>query len=406
MIKIIINGIYGQMGQVILNTARSMPEEFSVIAGVDQHSGELDGVPVFASYDDVPEGADAVIDFSVPAALPNVLQYCKRKGVGAVIGTTGLGEQERKLIERAALKAPVFHSGNMSLGVNLQIELIQKAAAALGEGFDVEIIEQHHNRKIDSPSGTALMLANALCEQYPDGKQLVFGRHSKTQRRTPKEIGIHAVRGGTIVGEHKVEFIGKDEVVNIEHKAYSKQVFAVGALRAAQYIVSKQPGSYNMRDIVTERDVLSHLYTEDDQAIITLSPLPHEPGVLSAIFDAIAKANVFVDMISTTAPGGKYKDISFSLPDSQLAAAINALNGLRSQFRDIDVHALDNITKITVEGPGMALRHGVAAELFSVLCHADINIHLGTTSETKIACCIASADVPGAISVISKQFQL
>jgi len=407
MIRLIINGICGQMGRVLARLAKSMPEEFTVLAGVDKYgTRETEGIPTYKSFQEVPDGADVLIDFSVPGALPEIMSYCVGKGVRAVICTTGLGEREHRLIEGAASKIPVFQSGNMSLGVNLQIELIKKAAAALGEGFDVEILERHHNRKIDAPSGTAYMLADALSAQYPGGKEFVFGRHSKNQRRTPEEIGIHALRGGTIVGEHEVQFLGQDEMVEINHRAYSKQVFAVGALRAAQYLMNKQPGRYNMHNIVTERDVLSHLYTEDNQAVVTLSPLPHESGMLGRAFGLVAEANVFVDMIGTAAPGGVNGDISFSLPKSQLAAAINALKPMRRQYPGMDVHVVDNMTKLTVEGAGMAVRHGVAAKVFEVLGEADVSIELVTTSETKIACCIRTSDVPAAVTALAKRFRL
>ncbi len=407
MIKLLINGIGGQMGRVITGLAKAHPDVFTVLYGVDQ-SGvcEVLGVPVYKSLNDVPDGADMVIDFSVAAALPEVLLYCQNKGVRLVVGTTGLTPADRNLMQRASSKVAIFNSGNMSLGVNLQIELVQKATTALGDGFDVEIIEQHHKRKIDSPSGTALMLADAVSSQFPKEMEYVHGRHSKNHRRTQNEIGIHSVRGGTIVGEHKVMFIGQDEVVEISHKAYSKQVFATGALRATQYLINKQPGLYNMHDIVTERDVLSHMYTDDKQAIITLSPLPHEAGTMAAIFDVIAEANVFVDMISMAAPGGKYGDISFSLPQQQLVTALNALKPLQKRFMGMDVHAMQNITKLTVEGSGMALRHGVAAQFFHVLSKAGVSIELVTTSETKIACCLNCADVPMAVSALAKEFAL
>lgn len=407
MIKLIMNGAGGQMGRTIIRTAKKQPEAFAMIAGVDKADiKEAEGVPVVQHIQSAPCGADVVIDFSRPGALPEVLEYCKEKGLRLVVGTTGLGSEELKLLENAAAKIAIFHSGNMSLGVNLQIELVKKAAAALGEGFDPEITEKHHNRKVDAPSGTALMLANAVSSQYPRGKNFVFGRHSKDARRKADDLGIHAVRGGTIVGEHYVEFIGEDEVVEVTHKAYSKQVFAVGALRAAQYIMEKTAGLYSMQDIVTEQEVLSHLYTESDQAVITIGSLPHEPGVLSAIFQTVAQANVFVDMISMTVPGGTYGDLSFSLPNKQLAAALNALKALRARFAGMDIHAVDNITKLTVEGPGMALRHGVAAELFSVLAQSSVSIELVTTSETKISLCVLNSDVSSALSVIEKHFSL
>ncbi|HWR22755.1 MAG TPA: 4-hydroxy-tetrahydrodipicolinate reductase, partial [Feifaniaceae bacterium] len=333
MIKVIVNGACGQMGRTIMRLCRQNSSDFQVLAGVATYQcPEAEGVPIVNDIMKAPPGADVVIDFSRPAALPKLIQYCQANKIRLVIGTTGYGENDKLSLERAATKIPIFLSGNMSLGVNLQIELIKKAAAALGDAFDIEITEKHHNLKVDAPSGTALMLADAVSTQFPSGKEYVFGRHTKDVRRSQKEIGLHSVRGGTIVGEHEVEFFGQDEVVSISHKAYSKQVFGMGALRAAQYLMHKQPGLYNMHDIVTEKDVLSHLYTDDDQAVITVSSLPNEPGVLSHIFGTIARSSVFVDMISVTVPGSVSGSVSFSLPKSQLATAINALKALRPLY--------------------------------------------------------------------------
>ncbi len=407
MIKVIINGACGQMGRTIMRLCKQNSSDFQVLAGVATYQcPEAEGISIVNDIMKAPAGADVVIDFSRPAALPKLVQYCQANKIRLVIGTTGLSENDKLSLERASAKIPVFLSGNMSLGVNLQIELIKKAAAALGDAFDIEITEKHHNLKVDAPSGTALMLADAVSTQFPAGKEYVFGRHTKDIRRSKKEIGLHSLRGGTVVGEHEVEFFGQDEVVSISHKAYSKQVFGMGALRAAQYLMHKQPGLYNMHDIVTEKDVLSHLYTDDDQAVITISSLPNEPGVLSHIFGLIARNNVFVDMISVTVPGSVSGSVSFSLPKTQLATALNALKTLRPLYMGMDIHALDNITKLTVEGPGMAVRHGVAGQLFSVLAEANVSIELVTTSETKIACCIKNSDVSTALAVIARQFEL
>lgn len=406
MINVIVNGACGQMGRTILRLCKQRAEEFRVLAGVGTFGcNEAEGVPVVNDINKAPAGADIVIDFSRAAALPGVLQYCLANRLRLVVGTTGLSEPDKLSLERAAAKIPIFQSGNMALGVNLQIELVKKAAATLGEAFDIEITEKHHNLKVDAPSGTALMLADAVKTQFPNGKEYIYGRHGKDCRRTKSEIGLHALRGGTVVGEHEVEFFGQDEVVAISHKAYSRQVFAVGALRAAQFLMGKQPGMYSMHDVVTEKDVLSHLYTDDAQAVITVSSLPNEPGVLSQVFGTIARANVFVDMISVTVPGIS-GCVSFSLPRTQMATALNALKSLRPRYMGMDVHALDNITKITVEGPGMAIRYGVAGELFTVLADSNVSIELVTTSETKIACCVKNSDVAAALSVIARQFAL
>lgn len=395
------------MGRVMLRMAAAQPEVFTVIAGVDAFGGEeAEGFPVYCSLTEAPQDADVVIDFSRPDAIPALIDYCVKNNARLVACTTGLSEQHSKQLDNAAEKIPVFQSGNMSLGVNLQIELLKTTASTLGDAFDVEITEKHHNRKVDAPSGTALMLADAIRAQYPAGMEYIYGRHSKDARRTPTEIGIHAVRGGTVVGEHEVAFYGQDEVITIQHQAYSKQVFGTGALRAAQYIMQKQPGRYNMQNIVTEHSVLSHLYADAEQSLITLSCLPNEPGVMQNIFGAIARQEVFVDMISMTSPDGTSSSVSFSLPRGQLAVAINALKSLAARYSGLDVYALDHLTKITVEGPGMALRHGVAGELFAVLAEAGVCIELVTTSETKISFCVKDGDVNAALQALKEKFTL
>jgi len=173
-----------------------------------------------------------------------------QKGLPLVIGTTGFSKEEKQFIEAKSAAIPIFQASNMSLGINLLSDLIRKAALVLGSAFDIEIIEKHHNLKKDAPSGTALTLADSMNSALPDPKKLVFGRHTRTERRSPEEIGIHAVRGGTIVGEHTVLFAGKDEVVEIKHTAYSKQVFAEGALKAARFIKEKPAGLYTMKELI------------------------------------------------------------------------------------------------------------------------------------------------------------
>ncbi|MBQ3109479.1 MAG: 4-hydroxy-tetrahydrodipicolinate reductase, partial [Clostridia bacterium] len=197
MTRIIIMGMCGQMGHNIASLAMSKPDEFTVVAGVDKYPKENPwGIPVEKSIFKVEEEADVIIDFSRPEALPAVLAYAKLKNMRVVIGTTGLSADDLDLIDQYATSVPIFHSGNMSLGVNLQIELSKRAAATLGEGFEVEIVEKHHHFKVDSPSGTALMLADGISTQFPKERQYMFGRHTKTERRKPNEIGFHSVRGG------------------------------------------------------------------------------------------------------------------------------------------------------------------------------------------------------------------
>ena len=196
--------------------------------------------------------ADVIIDFSNPAVLDDMLDYAKEHSLPCIICTTGYDEEQKAKIAEASKSVPVFYSGNMSLGINLIIELAKKAASVFGEDFDVEIVEQHHNQKLDAPSGTALMIADAVASVKPDS-EYVYDRHSYRKKRDKREIGIHSVRGGNIVGEHEIIFAGTDEVLKISHSAHSKTVFAVGALNAAVFIVGKKPGMYNMSDLLAEK---------------------------------------------------------------------------------------------------------------------------------------------------------
>lgn len=249
MIRLIINGINGKMGQAILSLAQAQSELYKVVAGSDYKAMQCESIPVYKHISEVREQADVVIDFSRPDALQSTLAFAEANNMSAVIGTTGLTDAHRSQLAEYSKHIAVFESGNMSIGVNLQIELVKKAAAVLGEKYDVEIIEKHHNTKVDAPSGTALMLADAINSQFGNSKRYAFGRHCADQARSPSEIGIHSLRGGTLVGEHQVHFIGEDEVVEITHYAYSKRLLAAGALRAASFIHGKAPGLYGMSDI-------------------------------------------------------------------------------------------------------------------------------------------------------------
>lgn len=247
MTKILISGINGKMGQSLYRVIESSTDA-TVAGGVDKSKSSL-SVPVFTDFEDINIAVDCVIDFSRPETLEGLLNYAVKSSTPAVLATTGYNDAEKAMIEHASKYIPLFVSGNMSLGINLISSLVKRAAATLGAGFDIEIIEEHHNQKVDSPSGTALMLAAAVNEGLSSPLEPVYGRKSRTQRREPNEIGIHSVRGGTVVGEHTVGFFGTDEVIRISHSATSKQVFAVGALKAAQFLVGKSAGMYSMKDL-------------------------------------------------------------------------------------------------------------------------------------------------------------
>lgn len=249
MTNIILSGCSGKMGRVIAREIAKR-DDCKVVAGVDVFSDGSAEFPVYDDFSKVQEKADAIIDFSNPAVLAGLLNYAVSKNVPAVICTTGFSKEQIADIEKASKKVAIFHSGNMSLGINLLIELSKKAAEILGSAFDIEIIEKHHNQKLDAPSGTALMIADGISEVMETEPQYVYDRHSYRKKREKNEIGIHAVRGGTIVGEHQVIFAGHDEVVTLTHQAQSKEVFAIGSINAAVYLSNKAPGMYNMSDML------------------------------------------------------------------------------------------------------------------------------------------------------------
>lgn len=406
MIRVLINGICGKMGRAVYAACLASDGVFSAVAGVDAFLRDADafGCPVYANIEDVTEAFDVIIDFSVPASLPAVLRYATQHAAPALIGTTGLNERDMRLVRSASERVPVFQTGNMSLGVNLQMELIRLARTTLGEEFDVEIIEKHHRTKIDSPSGTALMLANAISAVSPAEQEYVFGRHDKNKRRETNEIGIHSVRGGTIVGEHEVIFAGSDEILEITHKAFSKQVFVRGALRAARFLVGKKNGLYDMQAVVTEHDVASKLTILENQAVVSVHADNADGAFVSRVFSEIAKREVFVDMIAVSATERRGYAVGFSLDSAKIGDALDAIRALKETYGELITDACGEIVKLSVEGSGMAFRHGVAAKLFSALQQANIEIKLITTSETKIECCVGVVDAPKAIEVLHAGF--
>lgn len=250
MLKILISGCNGHMGQVVAQICREA-EDVEVAAGFDLLGQENEDFPVFSSLAAYPGPADVLIDFSAPAALSALLEFGQERRIPLVLATTGYSPEQVERIEAAAQIIPIFRSGNMSLGVNVLAGLVKKAAAALGENFDIEIVERHHRRKVDAPSGTALLLADAAAEALPYEPQNVYERQSVRSPRDRREIGISSVRGGNIVGDHEVIFAGRDEVIELKHSAMSREVFASGALRAARFLAGvDSPGLYSMTDLV------------------------------------------------------------------------------------------------------------------------------------------------------------
>ena len=250
MVKIIMHGCNGAMGQVISAMAEEM-DGVRIVAGIDLNTELKYGYPVYASLEECRETADVVVDFASAKAADGLLDYCLAKKLPLVLCTTGLLEEQLKRVEEAGARIPLLRSANMSLGVNLLLKLVQDAAKVLAaSGFDMEIVEKHHNQKKDAPSGTALAMAEAANEAMGGAYHFVTDRSSIHEKRDVREIGISSVRGGSIVGEHDMIFAGKDEVVTISHTAYSKAIFAKGALEAAKFLAGKEPGRYTMADVV------------------------------------------------------------------------------------------------------------------------------------------------------------
>lgn len=250
MIKAMMHGCNGRMGQMISNLVKE-DDQIDIVAGVDTYLGIQNSYPVFASIDECDVEVDVVIDFSNVSAVDGVLEYCAAKKIPLVLCTTGLSEVQLQKMKEVSEKTAVLKSANMSMGINLLMKLLKDAVKVLGPaGYDVELVEKHHNQKLDAPSGTALALADSMNEAMDGAYEYVYDRSQVRRKREKKEMGISAVRGGTIVGEHEVLFAGTDEVIEFKHTAYSRSVFGKGAVEAAKFLAGKPAGMYDMSDVI------------------------------------------------------------------------------------------------------------------------------------------------------------
>jgi len=250
MIRVLMSGCNGKMGQMITGLVKE-DEQVEIVAGIDTYTGISNTYPVFKSFTDCDVEVDVVIDFSNAAVLEGLLAYCISKQVPAVICSTGYSEEQLQKIKEASEKVAILKSANMSMGINLLLKLLKDAAKVLAPaGYDIELVEKHHNQKLDAPSGTALALADSINDALNNEYNYVYDRSQVRQKRDSKEIGISAVRAGTIVGEHEVIFAGTDEVIEFKHTAYSRSVFGKGAVEAAKYLAGKPAGMYDMSDVI------------------------------------------------------------------------------------------------------------------------------------------------------------
>lgn len=385
MVNTIINGCNGTMGHTLINTISST-EEFKVAAGVDPY-GEAStgwGFPVYKSLNDVKEEADVVIDFSRADGLVEILSVAKTKKLPIVVATTGLSEKHLEYMTECSKVIPILQAANMSLGINLLTVLVKKTAAVLNNTFDIEIVEKHHNLKRDAPSGTALALANTLKASLDGPIEFVYGRKEKNKLRESKEIGIHSIRGGNIVGEHDVIFAGLDERLTLSHAAYSKSLFAIGAIQAAGYLVGKAPGFYHMDDVIAEKSIITHLYTSEE-ALVSFKNIPASLGTSQNIFKEFSDAGINIDMISQTATDEGFHNLSFTIENMDVETADNLLRDIRMRNPNLEVAFYKDLSKITVEGIGMETQSGVATAFFGILDELGVESRSITTSETKIS---------------------
>lgn len=404
MLRIILNGCSGRMGEV-LTTQIGASEGMEVVAGIDISKSERD-YPIYPSLKECPAKGDVIIDFSSSASLKEYLPVAIERSLPLVVATTGLSGEDEKLLKEAANSVAVFRSQNMSLGINLVQELLQSATKVLGERYDVEIIEKHHRYKRDSPSGTALMLAESINAVRTHPLTYVYGRVGNEALRGKEELGIHSLRGGTYAGEHEVSFSGEDEVIAITHQSYSRHVFASGALAAARYLVRQKRGLYSMHDMILESSAVTTIYTSHNEVLISLDKMSRKMEKISDLYGLLAANDIFIDMISHTGATNGNMALSFTIKEKDRLQAEALLNRFIEPLAGASLVIEKGVSKITVEGPGMEYQSGVASRLFAAMAKADIPILAVTTSERKIAYITPETVVERAVAIIKEEFKI
>ncbi|NCA67073.1 MAG: 4-hydroxy-tetrahydrodipicolinate reductase [Clostridia bacterium] len=395
--KVFIWGIGGKMGRSLYFVLTNNKTD-EVIGGFDIFAKQEDfSVPIFSSVDEINLAPDVIIDFSRPEALDDILGYALSTKTNLVIATTGHSQEQIEKIKAASREIAIFMSSNMSLGVNLLINLAKQAARFLGTSYEVEIIEQHHNNKVDAPSGTAISIAKEINEVYEDKMSFCYGRHAGNEKRGNNVIGIHAIRGGTIVGKHDIMYIGTDEVVTLSHEAQSRQILAHGSVRAAQFIQDKQSGLYNMKDIVGKDRSVTNVTGLKGVTLITLNKITQTE--LMVFLDDMGNNKVNIDMVSEVLSHDETADISFTIEDGHSDIARRLLKDCSFKYS-----VYTGLAKLSIEGAGMEHQFGVTARVLKLLSTVNAKIWTITTSETKIACCVAVDVLADCIAVLKKDF--
>lgn len=395
MINIAVSGAAGRIGRTIYKTLIGS-EDFNIVFGVDAFGATDLPYPIYKSFSEAALDVDVIVDFSSASALDDILAYAVERKCRVVLATTGYTEEQLKRIQFAANEIAIFKASNMSLGVNLLASLSKEAAKFLGEAYDIEIVEMHHNHKLDAPSGTALTLAEAINSVRDNSLVPAYGRHSAHQRREKNEIGIHAIRGGTVVGKHDVMFLGAGEVIKLSHEAESKEVFARGALRAAQFLMEQSAGLYDMTSIIGNFYAVTSVSAEKDVALVTLPSIPFADFL--SLLAAIKEKDVNLDMISQNYNADGTAAVSFTANQKDFA---KIQEYIKPEFAK---NAILGACKITAEGAGMEHKSGVALEVLSMLKELGAKIYAITTSETKISCCIDEKSLPAAEAALKKYY--
>lgn len=398
MINIAICGVNGRIGRTIYKALLSN-QDYKIVFGVDKFGGNDFPFSVFKSFAEVSQNLrpDVIIDFSNASSLDDILKYSLSNACNIVLATTGHSEAQLKQIADASEKIAVFKASNMSLGVNLLCNLAKEATKFLGDSFDVEIVETHHNKKLDSPSGTAITIYEAI--NSVRALDPVYGRHGKTAARTPSEIGIHAVRGGTVVGKHDVHFFGNGEELTISHISESKEVFAAGALRAASYIFGKKSGLYDMNSIIGDYYAVTNVTGEEGVSLISLENTT--PVEFIDLLKLVAQNEINLDMISQTLSANGSASVSFTLSDTDNKLCYDLL-----KLQNIKFSSTENCAKLTIEGAGMEHKSGVALEVLNLLTSNKTTVYAITTSETKISCCIDAKSLKGSEHLLKEHFMI
>lgn len=394
MIKIILHGCSGRMGSVLTDLIAPM-DSMEVVAGIDVVTTNR-AYPIFSSLEACTVSADVIIDFSSAASLVTYLPTAIQHKLPVVVATTGLTADALDLLDQAAHKIAVFRSGNMSLGINLVQQLLQSTTQVLGEKWDVEIIEKHHHFKKDAPSGTALMLAQSIKEASSKSLYNVCGREGGNVLRQSDEIGIHSLRGGTIVGEHEVFFAGEDEVISIGHQAFSRKIFATGAIAAARYLVHQKQGLFTMQEMINETQIGSTLSVSHDEVLVSITNIGADATIISHLYTACAQNDISLEMINQTPQA-----LSFTIKEKQSQTAEYVLTKICADFPEVCFRIEDKVTKLTFSAEQ---QKDVASRLFTRMTQEKIPLVALHTLGSTISCLVPTAFSDHTIRLVNTEF--